>query len=269
VTASEDAFLRLALRVRRADADRVEAAVRADLPWALDREQSGDAAELVFLVALAEEPDHDGLREMAGGGILEITRTEIAAEEARPVIDAGPFHVRPPWLAPSGREDALELEIASGFAFGTGMHPTTQLCLELLPGLEPGGPLCDWGSGTGVLAIAAAKLGFGPVTAVEVDPSSLATIRSNARANGVEVTTKWLNLSATEAPWAPTVTANLQGLVVGVSAAELIERPPEQLLVSGLMAHEAAELAEAYAPHGLRVRERRERLGWVALVLAP
>jgi len=279
VTASEDAFLRLALRVRRADADRVEAAVQAHLPWALNREESGDGVELVFLVALAEEPDSDGLRELAGGGILEITRTEVGAEEARPEIDAGPFHVRPPWLAPTDREDErsrdeasgrgrFDLEIASGFAFGTGMHPTTQLCLELLPELAPGGALCDWGAGTGVLAIAAAKLGFGPVTAVEVDPSSLATIRSNARANGVEVTTKWLNLSATEAPWAPTVTANLQGLVVGESAAELIERPPEQMLVSGVMAHEAEALAEAYAPHGLRVRERRDRLGWAALVLS-
>jgi len=290
VTASEDAFLRLALRVGREDADRVETAVRADLPWALSREESEDEVELVFLVALAEEPDSDDLREMAGGGILAITRTEVAAEEARPAIDAGRFHVRPPWLAPSGRarsgdeasgrersgdeasgrgrRGAIDLEIASGFAFGTGMHPTTQLCLELLPELEPGGALCDWGAGTGVLSIAAAKLGFGPVTAVEVDPSSLATIRSNALANGVEVTTKWLNLSATEAPWAPTVTANLQGLVIGQAAAELIERPPERMLVSGVMAHEAEALAAAYAPHGLRVRERRERLGWVALVLA-
>ncbi len=267
MTASEDAFLRLAFRVRREQADRIEAVLMHDLPWRVARADEGDEVELVFLVALAEEPDNEDLLEMAGEGVLEITRGEVAAEQARPAIDAGPFHVRPPWLPPPADPAAIDLVIASGFAFGTGMHPTTQMCLELLAELQPGGPLCDWGAGTGVLAIAAARLGWAPVTAVEVDPSSLDTIRVNARANGVEVTTKWLNLSATAPPWAPMVTANLQGLVVGEAVAETIERPPEQLIVSGVMTHEQDLLAAAYAPHGLRVRETRERLGWVGMLL--
>lgn len=265
--ASEDRFLRIAFLVRREHAERIESALARELPWRVARTERGEAVELVFLVALAEEPDSDDLLELAGDGVLEITRDAVAAERARPAIDAGPFHVRPPWLEPSPDPEAIDLVIASGFAFGTGMHPTTQMCLELLAELEPGGPLCDWGAGTGVLSVAAAKLGWAPVTAVEVDPSSLATIRTNAHDNGVEVTTKWLNLSATAPPWAPTVTANLQGLVVGQAAAELIEQPPERMIVSGVMAHEQELLAEAYAPHGLRVRERRERRGWVGMLL--
>ena len=77
--------------------------------------------------------------------------------------------------------------IDPGALFGAGAHPTTQLCLELLLDAEPGGALCDWGAGTGVLAVAAARLGWAPVTAVEVMPDGLEAIRANAAANGVEV----------------------------------------------------------------------------------
>ena len=70
--------------------------------------------------------------------------------------------------------------IDPGVYFGAGTHPTTRLCLELLQKREPGGALCDWGAGTGVLAIAAARLGFAPVTAVEVDPGALEVIARNA-----------------------------------------------------------------------------------------
>lgn len=262
-----DAFLRIAFRVRRKDVERVRHALLVDLPWALAEVERGDEVELEFLVALAEEPDLNDLREQAGEGVLEITRTEVPAREARPTIQAGRVRVRPPWAEASDDPDVIDLAIASDFAFGTGMHPTTQLCLELLQTLEPGGALCDWGAGTGVLAIAAARLGWDPVTAVEVDLSSLETIRGNAKANGVKVTTKWLSLGATEPPWAPTVTANLQGLVIGEAAAELIERPPERMVISGVMTHEIDLAVAAYARHGMHERERRVRLGWAAVVL--
>jgi ribosomal protein L11 methyltransferase len=262
-----DAFLRIAFRVRREDVERVRAGLLVDLPWALQEVEHGDEVELEFLVALAEEPDLDDLREQAGEGVLEVTRTEVPAAEARPTIQAGRIRVRPPWAEPSDDPGVIDIAIASDYAFGTGMHPTTQLCLELLQTLEPGGALCDWGGGTGVLSIAAARLGWDPVTAVEVDPSSLQTIRDNAIANGVTVTTKWLNLGATEPPWAPTVTANLQGLVVGQAAAELIERPPERMIISGVMIHEADQAVAAYARHGMRELVRRVRLGWAAIVL--
>ena len=262
-----ESFLRIAFRVSRADAERIREALVVDLPWAVEQVERGDDVELVFLLAPAEEPDLDDLRKQVGEGILETTRTEVPAAEGRAAVQVGRIRVRPPWLDPSGDPDVIDLTIASEYAFGTGMHPTTQLCLELLLTLEPGGALCDWGAGTGVLSIAAARLGWDPVTAVEVDLSSLETIRDNAIANGVKVTTKWLILGATEPPWAPTVTANLQGLVVGQTAAELIERPPERMIVSGVMTHEIEDVVAAYAGHGMRERDRRTRLGWAAVVL--
>ena len=71
-------------------------------------------------------------------------------------------------------------------SFGAAAPPTTQLCLELLQEL-PRGPLADWGCGSGVLAIAAAQLGFDPVVAIELDPAAASLARENAAANGVDV----------------------------------------------------------------------------------
>ena len=77
--------------------------------------------------------------------------------------------------------------IDPGQAFGTGAHATTRLCLELLLALEPAGPLVDLGCGSGVLAIAAAKLGWAPVLGVDHDPLAVEATRENARVNGVDV----------------------------------------------------------------------------------
>ena len=134
--------------------------------------------------------------------------------------------------------------IDPGELFGAGTHPTTQLCLELLLELEPGGPLCDWGAGSGILAIAAARLGFGPVDAVEVMPDGLEAIARNAAANGVSVRTHWLNLAATPAPWAPTVTANLTLELLAAIAADSLERPPERMIASGVLAERADEVGD-------------------------
>jgi ribosomal protein L11 methyltransferase len=167
--------------------------------------------------------------------------------------------IRPPWI--EGAAD--DLVIDPGVFFGAGTHATTRLCLELLLGAPAGGSLCDWGAGTGVLAIAAARLGWTPVTAVEVDPGALEVILANAARNGVEVTTKWLNLAATPAPWAATVTANLtRELLLDV----VVERPPERMIVSGVLAEEADEVAAAFAP--LREVRRIEADGWAGLELA-
>ena len=87
-------------------------------------------------------------------------------EYLRPVR-VGELVVRPPWI----EGDPGDLVIDPGVFFGAGTHPTTRLCLELLLDEQPGGALCDWGAGTGVLAIAAARLGWEPVTAVELDPA--------------------------------------------------------------------------------------------------
>ena len=81
--------------------------------------------------------------------------------------------------------DGIDLVIDPGQAFGTGAHHTTRLCLELLLELEPAGAFADWGCGSGVLAIAAARLGWAPVLACDSDPAAVEATRENAAVNGV------------------------------------------------------------------------------------
>ena len=92
-----------------------------------------------------------------------LTPVEVATGARR-------LRIRPPWQPAGGDDGALEIVIDPGEQFGAGTHPTTQLCLELLLELEPAGALCDWGAGSGILAVTAARLGFAPVEAVEVMP---------------------------------------------------------------------------------------------------
>jgi ribosomal protein L11 methyltransferase len=156
----------------------------------------------------------------------------------------GRFNVRPPWV--EGEPD--DIVVDPGAAFGAGTHPTTRLCLELIP--EGSGPLSDWGSGTGVLALAALRLGYAPVLGIDLDISQLAV-------NGVEALR--LDLVHERAPYAPVVIANLtRPLLEAVVAAQ--ERP-ELLIASGFLAGDELSLWD------MRERQRRELEGWAAVVL--
>ena len=183
---------------------------------------------------------------------------EATAGAERPAI-----WVRPPWADP--REGALDLVIDPGQAFGTGAHPTTRLSLELMLGLEASGSFADLGSGSGVLAIAAALLGFRPVTAVDNELAALDATQANAAANGVRLERlERVNLRENPAPEADTIVANLMRPLL-LEVASRIERRPDALILSGLLDDEADEVAAAFAP--LRERERRSMQGWTALLL--
>ena len=180
-----------------------------------------------------------------------------------PVLVGGRLFVRPPWEA--ARPGALDLVVDPGQAFGTGSHPTTRLSLELLLELEPAGSFADLGCGSGVLAIAAAKLGFAPVLAVDNELAALEATRENAQANGVALDgIERVDLRRERAPEGGTVAANLVGPLL-LRLAELMEARPDNLIVSGLLEHEADEVAAAFAP--LRERRRLTLDGWSALLL--
>lgn len=181
-----------------------------------------------------------------------------------PVLVGGRLYVRPPWEQPAVRPGVAEIVIDPGQAFGTGAHPTTRLCLELMLDLEPHGSFADLGCGSGVLAIAAAKLGFGPVTAVDSDAAAVAATRANARDNGVVLdrAERW-DLRRDPPPPAATVSANLMRPLLLQIAPRL--EPPEKLILSGLLDEEADEVAAAFAP--LRERRRVSDRGWTALLL--
>jgi ribosomal protein L11 methyltransferase len=206
-----------------------------------------------------------------GGVRVTVAGTEIGEDWSerwrefhRPVLVAERIWVRPPWA--EQRAGALDLVIDPAQAFGTGAHPTTRLSLELLLGLEQRGALTDVGCGSGVLAIAAARLGFEPVSAVDNDPAAVDATLDNARMNGVELArVQRLDLRSAELPPAPSMTANL----VRPLLLELARRLPQRtdtLIASGLLEGEEDEVAAAF--EGLRERRRLRLEGWSALLLS-
>ena len=169
----------------------------------------------------------------------------------RPVT-IGPLWIGPPWEAAPA--PSLPVVIEPGRAFGTGAHATTRLCLELLVEL-PRGPLLDVGCGSGVLAIAAARLGFAPVTALDVDPLAIAATRRNADANRVAVETKLQDATRGPIPTAATVVANIS-LEAAPEVASRLDC--ERLVSSGYLASNRLHLP------GFTARRRLEHEGWAA-----
>jgi ribosomal protein L11 methyltransferase len=167
-------------------------------------------------------------------------------------VRVGPLWVGPPWEDAPG--DALAVVIDPGRAFGTGAHATTRLSLELLLTLEPG-PLLDVGCGSGVLAIAAARLGFGPVVAVDVDPLAVEATRENAAANGVEVEAVLADAVAGPLPELRAAVANIARDRVEALAPRLRS---ELLVASGWLDGDEPELP------GWRLDARRSLEGWAA-----
>ena len=122
-----------------------------------------------------------------------------------PVV-VGPLWIGPPWL--ESQPGLTPVVVDPGRAFGTGAHETTRLCLELLLELDQGSFL-DVGCGSGVLAIAAAKLGFAPVHALDVDESAVDAARRNAKANGVDLDVKRANATSDSLPQTDVAAANV------------------------------------------------------------
>ena len=248
-------------------------------------------AELVELApAGVEQVDGDGFVEFAvygapgelpelplgearvGGVSVSVSGQEVPDDWAErwkrfhvPVLVGGQLYVRAPWEEPAVRPGVTEIVIDPGQAFGTGSHPTTRMCLELMLELEPRGSFADLGCGSGVLAIAAAKLGFEPVEAFDSDALALEATRANAEENGVVLDrVERANLRAETPPAAEVVAANLTRPLL-LRLADRVEEPPSALIVSGLLDGEADEVGTAFAP--LRERSRIRQRGWCALLL--
>jgi ribosomal protein L11 methyltransferase len=140
------------------------------------------------------------------------------------------------------------------------------MCLELMLGLRPAGPFVDLGCGSGVLAIAAARLGWGPVMALDYDPLAVDAARANARVNGVDVDVRRHDLRADPLVFAPTIAANLLGPLL-LSWARRLEDAPERLIASGLLVEEADQITDAFAAKGLHEEARLQAGEWAALLL--
>jgi ribosomal protein L11 methyltransferase len=266
--------IRLAIRVRRDQAELVLAELLDLAPGGVEERDDGDVVEYAVYGAPGELPQLPALHAAAGDALVEVATTEVADDwderwkAFHAPVEIGALRVRPPWEA--ARAGTIDVVIDPAQAFGTGAHATTRLCLELLLELEPGGRLVDVGCGSGVLAIAAARLGWAPVLGIDHDPEAVRATLANAAANGVAVEARRHDLNHDgPAPSAPTALANLlRPLLLRVAADGFAGPPPDVLIASGLLAHEGDEVARAFAGHGLREARRRRDGDWVALLLA-
>jgi ribosomal protein L11 methyltransferase len=266
-------MIRLAVRVRREQAELVLAELLELAPGGVEERDDGDVVEYAVYGAPGELPALPDLQAAAGGALVEVATSEVADDWGErwkafhQPVRVGGLMVRPPW-APA-RDGLLDIVIDPAQAFGTGAHPTTRLCLELMLELEPGGALVDVGCGSGVLAIAAARLGWAPVLGLDHDPEAVRATRDNAAANGAPIQVRRHDLMRDgPVPGAPTVVANLlRPLLLRVAHDGFAEAAPRALVAGGLLAREGDEVAAAFAAHGLREDARRGEGDWVALFL--
>jgi ribosomal protein L11 methyltransferase len=188
---------------------------------------------------------------------------ERRAADYTPDVIGGRLVVRPEWApAASPASAPIEIVLGESAAFGGGAHPTTRACLELLLGLRPLGSFADLGCGSGVLAILAARLGWSPVLALDIQPAGVEAVRANALRNGVEVEARTADLAAEPPPSTDAFAANVPAGLHRRLAGGLAETDAQIGLLSGFGPAEADAIVEAYASRGFRQRERVDTHGW-------
>jgi ribosomal protein L11 methyltransferase len=284
-------LIRLALRCRRAEAETVLAELLELVPGGVEEvsepEGHADVVEYAIYGASGELPELGELQAAARGALVEV-RSEAVPDDwddrwkrfYHPLLIDGRLYVRPPWERAAERGGVTEVVIDPGRAFGTGTHQTTSMCLELLLGIPTRRrrsftprarrrSFCDLGCGSGVLAIAAAKLGFAPVLAVDSEQAAIEESARNARLNYVDLDLHRLDLRQEAAPVADVVIANLTTSLlrqVATSWSAAGERPGA-MIASGFLAAESSEVLAALASTGLRERRRLAGGEWGALDL--
>ncbi len=291
-------MIRLAVRVRRAQAEIVLAELLELSPSGVEEvEVSEQTVEYAVYGSPGELPSLPDLNALAGEALVDISTSHtpddwqerwkrfhqpVLIDAPAPVNARHPIpalRVRPPWEPPLKEpgEGIHEIVIDPGQAFGTGGHATTRLSLELMLALAnltpPEGPLLDIGTGSGVLAIAAARLGYSPVIGLDHDRESVLAAGENARVNHVHLDVRRFDLRTDTLPIAgsprrrPVIVANLLRPLL-IDLALKIPEPPEHLIAGGLLIGEVDQVVGAFNSRlGLRERERRESGEWAAVWL--
>jgi ribosomal protein L11 methyltransferase len=289
-------LIRLAVRCSPEQAELVLAELTVLAPNGVEEESGPGYVEYAIYGGEGELPELGEIEATLGGGRVEVSAAEIPDDWAdrwrdfhKPLLVGERIWLRPSWERP--REGAIDLVVDPGRAFGTGAHPTTRLCLELLLELAAegaaAGPLTDLGTGSGVLAIAAAKLGWGPVAGYDHETAALEAATANAEANGVQLQLERINLRESLPPLTPTTVANLTAPILTAVATQLAEEgsrgrtprslpavapgspppAPTTLICSGILPAELDAVAEAFGACGLCEVERRRDGDWAALLL--
>jgi ribosomal protein L11 methyltransferase len=289
-------LIRLAVRCAPEQAEIVLAELTVLAPNGVEEETGPGYVEYAIYGGEGELPELGEIEAAAGDGLVEVVATEVPDDWAdrwqdfhKPLLIGDRLWLRPSWEPP--REGAIDVVVDPGRAFGTGAHPTTRLCLEFLLELaesgEAQGPLTDLGTGSGVLAIAAAKLGWDPVYGYDHEEPAIEAAATNAAANGVALGLEQRNLREGLPELAPAVVANMTAPVLRVVAEQLdrggsqagvpLSPPavaqensssaPSTMVCSGLLAGELDETAARFAPVGLVEVDRRLEGDWAALLL--
>ncbi len=265
-------------------------------PGGVEEEEGPGWVEFAIYGSPGELPELGSVEALAGDERIEVTSEQIPDDWAdrwrdfhEPVLIAERVLVRPSWHDPVGADTGagkgfgagaqqptgvVQVVVDPGQAFGTGAHPTTRMSIELLVDLadagEAEGTAVDLGTGSGVLAIAAAKLGWGPVLGIDSEEAAVEAARENASLNGVELQVVRANLREEVPPLGETVIANLTAPLLAEVAAMIAGREdwvPRQLVCSGLLSTQAGQVTGAFERAGLQVRERRDSGDWSALAM--
>jgi ribosomal protein L11 methyltransferase len=291
--------IRLAVRCKPDQADLVLAELTVLAPNGVEEERGPGYVEYAIYGGEGELPELGEIDAVVGGRPIEVSSTVIPDDWAdrwrdfhKPLLVGGRLWLRPSWEPE--REGALDVVVDPGQAFGTGAHPTTRLCLEYLLELadagENDGALTDLGTGSGVLAIAAAKLGWSPVTGYDHEAPAIEASSANAAINDVAVDFHRQNLRESLPELAPTCVANMTSPILKAVATQLGGLPgetgrnnsgevpaglprnpalelPRVLVLSGILPPELDEVVAAFAPAGYGEQDRRQMGDWAALLL--
>jgi len=234
----------------------------------VDADQAAIVAEAASAIGLSSVPAFT-TRDVADADWVRLTQSQFE-----------PIHIgKNIWVVPSWHEapdpNGLILEVDPGLAFGTGSHPTTRLCMEWLEAhLEPADPasgksVLDYGCGSGILAMVAKKLGAQIVAGVDIDPQAIESARLNAERNNCEIdfhVPEEFGASKYGDSRFGIVVANILSSPLKLMAPMLSGRvaPGGSLVLSGVLARQAEEVAAAYAPF-IKLSVWAELDGWVAL----
>lgn len=235
--------------------------------WFQDEEQLAGLRESVAQLPRLAGFDLGGLR-ITSSGVQEKDWAEYWKRFYKPFRIGSHLVVRPSWEEYSEQPGDVMIHLDPGLAFGTGTHETTALCAELIEQYYRGGAVLDVGTGSGILAIAAARLGADSVTAIDIDPMAVRTAKENVEKNGLQdrITVRQGDLLAGEAGAYDFAVANILADVIIMLAGPLrgALKKGGLFVCSGIIREREEDVQSALLEKGYKVMDLRRRGEWVA-----
>jgi ribosomal protein L11 methyltransferase len=265
--------------------------IRAQLPTSPDNSQFIEVFRKFGIENTLEEPDvligalacvpgaEDRIAELTArlmaDGALRITTQEVPEmnwdevwkQHFKPRRVGDRLMVRPTWERPAAEDGILEIVLDPGQAFGTGDHPTTRMCLELMESASlDGARVCDVGCGSGILSVAACKLGAKSVLAIDIEPISVEVALQNAALNGVTIDARvGEGIGSSEEPYDVVVSNIISAILIRLARdIRAALKPDGRWIVSGIIRANWDDVLAKATRSGFDLDEIKEEDGWVA-----